>query len=389
MRHPITLNRANLRAALTIANRATPGIRSGQLAGILTAWSETATAPEGATLTATDGIRTVTVELAVAAGSIPAGTGTVSIRFGTAALAAALKGKGARTVRIAPDADTLPAESGPEGAPFYRGAVFDTGAATVTLPDGPDGPELADPAYDTITTGAVSLATLAPVAAVASRDAARPILTGVSLRTRPDGRMEAAGTDSYRLAARTLAGPELAAPVLVPAAVIMEGARHSDTGTLTILAGDRYRLTSGPVTQWGALIYGDFPNYHQLAPAVDTLRTWQVNRAELAAVAGTAAAVKGDAPLVVECGPDALTITGPGGLAARIPATGPEGAESHRFGVSPAFLGDALAAGDASGETVALHVDTPLRPFYVDTAPDAGPELAAPGRSLVMPVRLS
>lgn len=389
MRYPVTINRAALRAALTTVNRGTPGAPPRTL----TVWIETdpatATAPQSVTITATDGDRTVTMELA--ADTLPAGAVPVIMECAYAPLAATMKGKGPRTVALTPadDAETVRT---PDGF-HYRGAVATVGTMTYALPahDTP-GPEAgyAWPAPSSIIAeGPAEWAPLVPVAAIASRDRARPILTAVSLRASgTPGIMEAAGTDSYRLACRIVAGPDLPAPVLIPADVITLAAKNADTGTLAVSA-DRYRITAGALRIGGFLVAGDFPNYHQLAPAADALAVWTVNRAELAAVAGTAAARNAGkaGPLIITAGPEGITAETADGMTARLAGTGPDA--PHRFGVDPGFLGDALAA-DATeaGPLVTFRTDTPLRPFLVDTV-GTGAGLAVTGRSLVMPVRLA
>jgi hypothetical protein len=384
------MNRAALRAALATVNRGTPGIPPRTLTVWVQADPATPTAPQTVTLTATDGDRTVTVELP--ADTLPAGAVPVIMETAYAPLAATIKGKGPRTVALTPaeNAETIRT---PEGA-HYRGAVATVGAMTYALPahdaPGPDAGYAWPAPSSIIAEGGAEWAPLVPVAAIASTDRARPILTAVSLRASgTPGIIEAAGTDSYRLACRIVAGPDLPAPILVPADVITLAAKNADTGTLAV-SEDRYRITAGPLRVGGFLTAGEFPNYHQLAPAADALAVWTVDRAQLATVASTAAARnggKGPGPLIITAGPDGITAETANGMTARITGTGPD--TRTRFGVNPSFLGSALAADTgAAGPLVTFRTDTPLRPFYVDTV-GTGVGLAVTGRTLVMPVRVA
>ncbi len=106
----------------------------------------------------------------------------------------------------------------------------------------------------------------------ASRDDARPILTGVLL-TASAGGLRLVATDSYRLALRDLQGVSMleeGQKVLVAAKGLGEVQRllSSETGEIDVVLGERevvFRVGGTEVTT--RLIEGDFPNYQQLIPS--------------------------------------------------------------------------------------------------------------------------
>jgi DNA polymerase-3 subunit beta len=106
----------------------------------------------------------------------------------------------------------------------------------------------------------------------ASRDDARPILTGVLL-TASSGGLRLVATDSYRLALRDLQGVSMLAEgqkVLVAAKGLGEVQRllSSESGDIEVVLGERevvFRVGTTEVTT--RLIEGEFPNYQQLIPS--------------------------------------------------------------------------------------------------------------------------
>jgi len=112
---------------------------------------------------------------------------------------------------------------------------------------------------------------LRQVVSAASKDEARPILTGVLL-TASGGGLRLVATDSYRLAMRDLEGVSMLAEgqkVLVAAKGLAEVQRllSAATDDIDVALGDRdvvFRVGSTEVTT--RLIEGDFPNYQQLIP---------------------------------------------------------------------------------------------------------------------------
>ena len=106
----------------------------------------------------------------------------------------------------------------------------------------------------------------------ASRDDARPILTGVLL-TASAGGLRLVATDSYRLALRDLQGVSMleeGQKVLVAAKGLGEVQRllSSESGEIDVVLGERevvFRV--GPTEVTTRLIEGEFPNYQQLIPS--------------------------------------------------------------------------------------------------------------------------
>jgi DNA polymerase-3 subunit beta len=131
---------------------------------------------------------------------------------------------------------------------------------------------LPEPAADAVTLDAATLsAALTQVVRAASRDDARPILTGVLLAAEAGG-LRLVATDSYRLALRDLPGTSLLAEgkqVLVPARALGELTRVlSGSPTVTLrLGADQATFEAGPVRLTTRLIEGEFPNYRQLIPS--------------------------------------------------------------------------------------------------------------------------
>jgi len=136
-----------------------------------------------------------------------------------------------------------------------------------------DFPRLPEVAGSGVRIGAATLAeALRQVIPAASRDDARPILTGVLLVAEGSG-LRLVATDSYRLALRDLQGVSMLAEgqkVLVAAKGLGEVQRllSNETGEIEVVLGERevvFRVGTTEVTT--RLIEGEFPNYQQLIPS--------------------------------------------------------------------------------------------------------------------------
>jgi DNA polymerase-3 subunit beta len=118
--------------------------------------------------------------------------------------------------------------------------------------------------------GAILAEALKQVVPAASRDDARPILTGVLFEADPNG-LRLVATDSYRLAVRDLAGAHVLEEdhrVLVPARALSELLRVLGSQDVTVILADREaQFVAGPTKVTTRLIEGDFPNYRQLLPS--------------------------------------------------------------------------------------------------------------------------
>lgn len=111
---------------------------------------------------------------------------------------------------------------------------------------------------------------LRQVIPAASRDDARPILTGVLLTATATG-LRLVATDSYRLAVRDLQGVSMleeSQHVLVAAKGLNEVQRLLGSGEITVTLSERdvkFTIDSTEITT--RLIDGEFPNYEQLIPS--------------------------------------------------------------------------------------------------------------------------
>ena len=140
-----------------------------------------------------------------------------------------------------------------------------------TLPTA-DFPRLPEVEGTGVRVAAESLAeALRQVVPAASRDDARPILTGVLLTASGEG-LRLVATDSYRLAVRDLQGVtrflDEGQKVLVSGRGLSEVQRLLGDGEIEVVLSDRevvFRVGGTEVT--ARLIEGDFPNYEQLIPS--------------------------------------------------------------------------------------------------------------------------
>lgn len=145
-------------------------------------------------------------------------------------------------------------------------------------------PRVGEPEGSSVSVEAEPLAAaLRQVIPAASRDDARPILTGVLVTATPTG-IRLVATDSYRLAVRDLDGVgmlEAGQKVLVGARGLNEVQRVFSSGKIEVTLGEReVRFSNESRSVTTRLIEGDFPNYEQLIPSGYPNRL-NVNRAEL------------------------------------------------------------------------------------------------------------
>jgi DNA polymerase-3 subunit beta len=134
-----------------------------------------------------------------------------------------------------------------------------------------DFPALQDPGGTRVTVDASGFAEgVGQVTRAASRDEARPILTGVLLEISREG-VTMAATDSYRLAVRELsATAEGEAKALVPERALSEAGRAAageEKGQIELFVEhSQVAFRIGSLTLTSRLIEGEFPNYRQLLP---------------------------------------------------------------------------------------------------------------------------
>lgn len=134
-----------------------------------------------------------------------------------------------------------------------------------------DFPRLPEVPSQGVTVQAAALAdALRQVVPAASKDDARPILTGVLLAAH-EGGLRLVATDSYRLAMRDLPGVSMLSAdqkVLVGAKGLAEVQRLLGAGDIEVFLAERevtFRVDGADVTT--RLIEGEFPNYQQLIPS--------------------------------------------------------------------------------------------------------------------------
>jgi DNA polymerase-3 subunit beta len=132
-------------------------------------------------------------------------------------------------------------------------------------------PRLAEPAEGGVRMNGAALSeALRQVVPAASRDDARPILTGVLLTAEGSG-LRLVATDSYRLAVRDLPGESVLAvgqKVLVPAKALGELQRLLTDADAEVSFSERdVSFNVGKARVSTRLIEGEFPNYQQLIPS--------------------------------------------------------------------------------------------------------------------------
>ena len=226
---------------------------------------------------------------------------------------------------------------------------------------------------------------VAQVGRAASRDEARPIITGVLLEVSPEG-LTLVATDSYRLAVRELIATAAAGVrAVVPERALAEAGRAASTiekgGMELTIDESQATFRVGGFTLTSRLIEGEFPNYRQLLPEGFENRLTVSRQQLMDAVKRVGLLARDNTPVRLEF--NALGVK----LSSSSPDVGQavEAVEGSYEGeeLSAAFnahyLTDGLAA--ATGETVRLEVRDGMKPGILRGDSDAF-------TYLVMPVRL-
>jgi DNA polymerase-3 subunit beta len=226
---------------------------------------------------------------------------------------------------------------------------------------------------------------VAQVARAASRDEARPILTGVLIEATPEG-ITLAATDSYRLAFRELTatgGGE--AKALVPERAISEAARAAsgeEKGEVALVLGPaQATFKVGSLILTSRLIEGEFPNYRQLVPEPGENRLSAPRQELLEAIRRVGLLARENSPIRLELNAlgARLTSSSPdlGGAVEAVEASY-EG-EELTVAFNPHYVADGLAG--VVGEKVQVELRDGLKPAVLR---GDGDEFTY----LVMPVRL-
>src|SRR5918994_4891551 len=248
-----------------------------------------------------------------------------------------------------------------------------------------DFPSLQEPAGTTISAEPAAFAeAVAQVSRAASRDEARPVLTGVLLEISREGVVLVA-PDSYRLAVRALvATADGEAKAIVPERALTEAGRAAvdqKAGVEASVNTSQIAFRVGSLTLTSRLIEGEFPNYRQLLPENVESRLTISRQQLLDAVSRVGLLARDTTPVRMEF--NALGVK----LSSSSPDLGQavETVEARYEGddltvaFNPQYLADGLRA--AVGESVRLDVRDGLKPGVVRGDSDEF-------TYLVMPVRL-
>ncbi|HVM10948.1 MAG TPA: DNA polymerase III subunit beta, partial [Actinomycetota bacterium] len=224
------------------------------------------------------------------------------------------------------------------------------------------------------------------VVKAASRDEARPILTGVLLEANREG-LTMVATDSYRLAVRELSATgEGEAKALVPERAISEAGRAAATeerAEVRMVLGDsQASFRVGGVTMTSRLIDGEFPNYRQLLPEPGGNRLTAPRQELLEAVRRVGLLARENSPVRLELNALGVRLTSSSpdlGGAVEVLEASYEGDELTAA-FNPTYLGDGLAGVPA--DRVSLELRDGLKPALLRGEGDDA------FTYLVMPVRL-
>src|ERR671910_1914405 len=222
------------------------------------------------------------------------------------------------------------------------------------------------------------------VARAASRDEARPVLTGVLLEVSREGVVLVA-TDSYRLAVRDLvATADGESRAIVPERALTEAGRAAvdQKGEVAAVTdGSQISFKVGPLTLTSRLIEGEFPNYRQLLPEGHESRLTVSRQQLLEAVRRVGLLARDTTPVRLEFNALGVKLSSSSpdlGQAVETVEARYEG-EDLTVAFNPQYLIDGLTA--SVGESVRLDVRDGLKPGVVRGESDQF-------TYLVMPVRL-
>jgi len=263
-----------------------------------------------------------------------------------------------------------------------------SGSASYTLhtynaEDFPRLPELADTQTFEVDREAL-LETISRVARAASRDEARPVLTGVLVQFAGD-KLVMAATDSYRLAVKEtrLSSPAPDLEAIVPSRALQELARVAgDADEIAMgVQENQVLFSTGGVWLTTRRIDGQFPNYRQLLPETFE-HELTVPRAELLDVVRRASVmIQRATPLQLRFADGEVTVVarthevGESTESMPVAYTG----EQLEIGFNAEFLREGLES--VEGDDVRMKLISPLRPAILT---DEGEDFTY----LVMPIRL-
>ncbi|PZS07953.1 MAG: DNA polymerase III subunit beta [Solirubrobacterales bacterium] len=231
--------------------------------------------------------------------------------------------------------------------------------------------------------------TAAKVAASASRDETRPVLTGIFVSA-SERELRMVATDSYRLSIKdTVLETSLSGgfEVNIPARALQELGRiaaHIEDQALSVSVRENQVLfVLGGTILSSRLIDGQFPNYRQLLPE-NFEHELRIAGAELTDVVRRISLLaQKNAPLRLAFKPGELTVSAqtPDVGEARESVPVPFQGEPLEIGFNPDFLRAGLEA--IEGDEVLLKLISPLRPGMIEAADGSGFQY------LIMPIRLN
>jgi DNA polymerase III subunit beta len=270
-----------------------------------------------------------------------------------------------------------------QGQAWIRCAAYE---GALRLLPAEDFPSLQPPAGTRVVAPAQRFAeAVGQVARAASRDEARPVLTGVLVEVSREG-LTLASTDSYRLAVRELVATASGeGRAIVPERALSEAGRAAaalEKGDVELYVDQsQASFHIGDLTLTSRLIEGEFPNYRQLLPEAYESSLVASRQQLMDAVRRVGLLARDTSPVRLEF--NALGVK----LSSSSPDLGQavEAVEARYEGeeitaaFNPNYLADGLAA--ATGESVRLEVRDGLKPGVVR---GEGDEFTY----LVMPVRL-
>ena len=258
-----------------------------------------------------------------------------------------------------------------------------------TLP-ADDFPRFPEPEGDPIELPAQALQeTINRVARAASRDEARPVLTGVLVTTEGD-QLTMVATDSYRLAVKRTkleTAVDNGLEANVPARALRELARlidaAGDEALRVWLTRNQALFRVGTVSLSSRLIDGQFPNYRQLLPESYEHEV-KLPRSELLEVTRRVSQLaQRNAALRLSFSEGELVVSAEtpdlGDAREGLPA--PYSGDLLEIGFNPEFVRDGLESIDA--DEVVVKLISPLRPGLLE--PAGSDDFSY----LVMPIRLN
>jgi DNA polymerase-3 subunit beta len=257
---------------------------------------------------------------------------------------------------------------------------------TLRLLPAEDFPALQEPSGTRVSVESPRFAeAVSQVGRAASRDEARPVLTGVLLEVTREGVVLVA-TDSYRLSIRELvATAQGEARAIVPERAIAEAGRAASSdekGSIELFVDEsQVSFRVGTLTLTSRLIEGEFPNYRQLLPEQHESRMTVSRQQLLDAVRRVGLLARDTTPVRLEFNALGVRLSSSSpdlGQAVETVEARYEG-EDLTVAFNPQYLADGLTA--AIGESVRLDVRDGLKPGVVR---GDGDEFTY----LVMPVRL-